>query len=74
MATRLSVISDGTPNGTLAFDDKGEMIEGVSSVTWTCKAGETPRVLIEFLASKIDIKLINVNVSVPEKGSNLCKL
>jgi hypothetical protein len=60
---KVRIVSDGTPNGTLVYDEHGQLMTTVVRVTFTISAEEPGRVAVEFDCPEVD--LIGEQVPAP---------
>ncbi|TXH17354.1 MAG: hypothetical protein E6R03_04065 [Hyphomicrobiaceae bacterium] len=59
--TKLMIIGDGTPQGTVVTTEDGRIIDGVKYVTFGHTAGEEPWCEITFVPSKVDVECETMN-------------
>lgn len=58
----MRIVSDGTPQGTALYDDKGHKIEGIiTKIIWNCVAGQSKTEAVVSLA------VIEADITTPVK-------
>lgn len=57
----IRIVSDGSITGTKLYSPSGKELKGarVRSVTWAHKAGEIPRVAVEFLMPEMEVTVLS---------------
>lgn len=73
MTKKLKIISDGTRQGTYLVDGDGNVVEGVTNITWSCSVHDGPaKTTIGFLNVPVELEVImdksNVKLFDRSKG------
>lgn len=69
---KLRVLSDGTSSGTYVLDEKNNVIDDVTAVTWTCSAGKQATVTLTLVGTQVDVTGEKAEAPKPDVVEVIC--
>jgi hypothetical protein len=52
---KLRIVSNGTAQGTMIYDEEGRVVENVRAFAWVCEAGGPARLYLEVMQAEADV-------------------